>query len=223
MRTPTKIPRFHSGVSASSESTTPLFPWFRLFRKGIYIARICVPNAGTSNNFHMLNHYLVRRKISSLFCSDKFFLRSSLSRTFESWIPKTILSRKIWSTVIVSNSHRSANCRRVVSDNGYTMLPLLAFSSKTFIFQKKHSWAAGNKQQNSLTAAHSVTVIIANRKRRENCSSLGSDHRKRRRNLYDLGFLMQFHSYRTSFPCLLKFIPIFCRVWIMDIKRCWWW
>ena len=73
MHTPTKIPRFHSGVSASSESTTPLFPSFRLFRKGIYIARICIPNAGTSNNFHMLNNYLVRRKISSVFYSDKFF------------------------------------------------------------------------------------------------------------------------------------------------------
>lgn len=50
MHTPTRITRFHSGVSASRELATPFFPSFRLFRRGIYIARICIPNDGTSNN-----------------------------------------------------------------------------------------------------------------------------------------------------------------------------
>ena len=50
MHTPTRITRFHSRVSASRELATPFFPSFRLFRRGIYIARICIPNDGTSNN-----------------------------------------------------------------------------------------------------------------------------------------------------------------------------
>ena len=73
MHTPTRITRFHSGVSASRELATPFFPSFRLFRRGIYIARICIPNDGTSNN----------SSVESLFrAPDKFHQFSAVTNFF---------------------------------------------------------------------------------------------------------------------------------------------